>query len=81
MLQQEVLGALTAASKGVASAARRFRLRCVKSVLLLSQDPSLDFSVATADEDATAMLDATEKRQQVLVQLSRKPITFVHVTN
>jgi len=63
---QAVLEALNAGAKGVSSAARRFRLRCLKAVvLLLADQPALDFDAAVTDPDADAMLGPEEKRQQV----------------
>lgn len=69
-----MLEALTAGAKGVSSAARRFRLRCLKAVILLLADqPTLDFELAggaDADADASAMLSPEEKRQQVHIPVS-----------
>jgi hypothetical protein len=64
---QAVLQALLSSTKGVSSAARRFRLRCLKSViLLLDASPDLDFDLGSSEAaDETAMLTQQEKRQQV----------------
>jgi hypothetical protein len=64
---QAVLQALLSSTRGVSSAARRFRLRCLKSViLLLDASPDLDFDLGPGEAaDAGAMLTPQEKRQQV----------------
>lgn len=68
---QGVLQALLGSTKGVSSAARRFRLRCLKAViLLLDSHPELDFDLDSSEAaDATAMLSPQEKRQQVCVKV------------
>lgn len=63
-----MLKALLGSTKGVSSAVRRFRLRCLKAViLLLDSHPELDFALEAGEvADATAMLSSQEKRQQVV---------------
>lgn len=62
-----MLEALLGSTKGVSSAARRFRLRCLKSViLLLDASPDLEFDMGSGKEaDETAMMTPQHKRQQV----------------
>jgi hypothetical protein len=62
-----VLEALLGSTKGVSSDARRFRLRCLKSViLLLDASPDLEFDMGSGKEaDETAMMTPQQKRQQV----------------
>lgn len=62
-----MLEALLGSTKGVSSAARRFRLRCLKSViLLLDASPDLEFNMGSGKEaDETAMMTPQQKRQQV----------------
>lgn len=73
---QGVMQALLGSTKGVSSAARRFRLRCLKAViLLLDSHPELDFELDAGGEaaDATAMLSPEEKRQQVTLGFKWTP--------
>lgn len=62
-----MLEALLGSTKGVSSAARRFRLRCLRSViLLLDASPDLEFDMGSGKEaDETAMMTPRQKRQQV----------------